>query len=211
MNAASIAIGIFDDHPIITDGMKGILGESDEFELTLVVNSKKDLFAELTEKIPRVLILDVVAPDVSGLDLFTEVREKYPDISLVAYTTLNSTILVENLLISGAHAYINKRQRPEEIREALREVCNGRKYVPEEFRFLLETINPLENPVNLTQREREILALVLDGKLSKEIADLLNISQNTVENHRANIFRKFEVSNLAELFKQAARLGYLGD
>lgn len=204
-------IGIFDDHPIISAGLKEFLAKSGDFSIDLVANTRQSLIEQLAVTEVDVLLMDVVAPDVSGLELFKTIRIEFPAIKIVAYTTLASPILVENLLQNGVHGYLNKRQPPTEISAAILIVCSGRRYVPEEYEFLLERESSMPESVDLTPREKEILLLVLDGKLSKEIAALLDISQNTVENHRSNLFRKFEVNNLAELFKQAARLGYLRD
>ena len=209
--SASHSVFIFDDHPIITDGVRTLLSKHNSLVISGTANTKAELDESLKESQPDVLILDVVAPDVTGLELFKTVSLEYPRVKLVAYTTLSSTILIENLLINGAYAYINKRQEPDEICRAILQVCNGEKYVPDAFLHLLKRDTREENPVKLSQRELEILNLILDGKLSKEIATILSISQNTVENHRTNLFKKFRVSNLAELFRQSARLGYLTD
>ncbi len=207
--AKLFSIGIFDDHPIITSGLTDLLIQSGNFSVDLVANTRDSLLDQLALGQIDVLLMDVVVPDVSGLELFKVVCTRFPGLKVIAYTSLTSPILVENLFIHGVHGYLNKRQSATEVTAAILQVCMGRQYVPEEFEYLLERESGVLVSVNLTPREHEILLLVLDGKLSKEIASLLDISQNTVENHRTNLFRKFEVANLAELFKQAARLGYL--
>ncbi len=211
MEKTTYNIGVFDDHPIITDAVKTMLQGHPSLKLTIAANTKDDLLKQLSTNLPDAMILDVVAPDVNGLELYNELRILYPTLKLLAYTTLSSVILIENILMSGAQAYINKRQKSEEVITALLQVCKGGQYVPEQYSFLLKKSTKTENSIQLTKREQEVLELILDGKLSKEIAEILFISQNTVENHRTNLFKKFQVSNLAELIKQAARLGYTKD
>lgn len=204
-------IGLFDDHPLMTDGLKTLLQTNEQFCIKLTNNSKETLLESLKNTPLDVLVLDVVAPDVNGLELFKIVANDYPNIKVIAYTTLTSVVLIENLLINGVKAYINKRQNSSEILAAILDVCHNKMYVPEQYQFLLKKERKITNPISLSTREQEVLDLILDGKLSKEIAELLSISKNTVENHRTNLFKKFQVSNLAELFKQAIRLGYSQD
>jgi len=211
MSEAQYSIGVFDDHPIITDSLNSIFEGDDFFCIKLISNKKEELFDKLKSISLDVLILDVIAPNINGLELFTSIGSNYPHIKIVAYTTLTSPILIENLLASGANAYINKRQKLTEVKAAILQVCEGKKYVPDQFSFLLKKREAKNKSVHLSRREQEILNLILDGKISKEIADMLFISKNTVENHRSNLFKKFQVKNLAELFKQAIRLGYSQD
>ena len=207
MSAPTYTIGLFDDHPIVTDGMLSVLSGKPEFNVQLVANTREDLLEQLETTSLDVLILDVIAPNITGLDLFKTVRNTYPAIRIIAYTSLTSTILIDNLLITGVSGYINKRQPPAEIYAAVLRVCEGGIYVPDDYRHLLEGLLH-KNPLHLTQKEQEILKLILKGKISKEIAAGLKISQNTVENHRTSLFKKFEVTNLAELYRKSTGMGY---
>jgi len=209
MDTKSYNIGVFDDHPIITSGIQNILKEDPALNLVLIANEKAALLEQLATQLVDILILDVVTPDVSGLELFEEIHQKYPEIYIVAYTTLTSTILIENILLAGARAYINKRQSAQEVLEALRRVGANQMYLPAQYQFLLKTSRKNTIAIQLSKREKEVLRLILDGKLTKEIASILSISKNTVENHRAKLFKKLKVSNLAELIKQATQMGYV--
>jgi DNA-binding NarL/FixJ family response regulator len=208
---SAYTIGVFDDHPVVTQGLKTLLAGDSKLQVSLVAHNSTELLDAIQKMPLDVLILDVIAPDVSGLELFQKIRTDFPRQKIVAYTTLSSPVLVENILLNGAKGYMNKRQSPEEIREALLKVCEGGRYVPEDYKHLLERRIPKGESVKITDREGEILSLILNGKTSKEIANQLSISLNTVENHRSNLFRKFEVKNVAELIRQATRLGFLSE
>ncbi|MGD1848177.1 MAG: LuxR C-terminal-related transcriptional regulator [Salibacteraceae bacterium] len=211
MEAVPLRIGIFDDHPLITNGLRALLATLPQYELVVCENQSTDLLDRLKSTTVDVLVLDIVAPNVEGLDLFKTIRKTYPKLSIVAHSSLTSTVLVDNLLQMGVQGYVSKRQPPETLFKALESVCRNEIYVPEQYQFLVQQSTVNQATETLTNREKQILQLIAKGLLSKEIAEQLFISANTVENHRANLFRKFQVKNVAELLRQAMRLGYLAD
>lgn len=204
-----ISIGIFDDHPVLASGLRSMLEAHSLLKISLVEHTRDGLINALQQCPLDVLIMDVVAPDVEGLELFKEVHQKFPGIAVLAYSTLKSPVLVENLLAIGVQGYVNKRQPASELLDALNAIVSGNTWVPEQYRHL--TVRSGTTPttlVELSAREKEIIRLIVDGKLSKEIANELGISQKTVENHRHRLFRKLEVNNVAELLKKVLSLGY---
>jgi len=206
--STQITIGIFDDHPILGAGLKAMLVEHTHLSVDFIALSREQLEDQLATNPPMILFCDVVAPGVEGLELFKYVTSSHPDIAVIAYTTLNSAILVENLLALGVRGYLNKRQSEAEVVAAIESVCAGQRSVPKQFDYLVKTSGAI-TAIDLSEREKQILREIVSGKLTKEIAASLNISKNTVENHRANLFRKLEVQNVAELLKKAMELGYL--
>ena len=206
--SAQITIGIFDDHPIMGVGLKAMLIEHAHLSVEFIALNREQLEEALTTSPPLVLFCDVVAPDVEGLELFKHLNAQHPDVAVIAYTTLNSAILVENLLALGVQGFVNKRQPEAQVIAAIQTVCEGGRSVPKQFDFLLGSPRTRE-AIELSDREKQILGEIISGKLTKEIAFELNISKNTVENHRANLFRKLEVQNVAELMKKAMELGYI--
>lgn len=198
-------IGIFDDHPLLAEGLKGLLSLS--YEVIFIANSEVELDDALSKQKPDLMITDVVVPGVEGLELFKKIKKEHSGIKILAHTSLSSTVLVEQLLMLGVNGYVNKRQEPETVIKAIGEIENGRVYVPEKFQFLVSSKK--SQAIELSKRENEILSLIVEGKITKEIADVLCISINTVENHRANLFKKFEVNNVAELITNSMQLGYI--
>ncbi|MEM7283406.1 MAG: response regulator transcription factor [Pseudomonadota bacterium] len=205
----TISIGIFDDHPVLGIGLRGMLAPYSDFQVNVLEQTRESLLTALHQQPVDVLILDVVAPDVEGLDLFKEIRTVFPDIAVMAYTTLKSPVLIENLMALGVQGYVNKRQPEAELIEAVTTVAAGKTWVPKAYEYLTKrSVYDEVAPVELSAREQEIVRMILDGKLSKEIAAELGISQKTVDNHRSRLFRKLEVNNVAELLKTVMSLGY---
>ncbi|MBS1636958.1 MAG: response regulator transcription factor [Bacteroidetes bacterium] len=204
-----IALGIFDDHPLTGKGIAHFfVNETDTIEVSFIKNTKADLLAQLETQNPEILVLDIIAPEVNGLELFELLHKKYPKIKLIAYTSLSSPILVENLLAIGVKGYINKKQPATDLLMAVRMVNDNSIYVPDDYSHLIKKFREISNN-NLSAREVEILKLIAQEKTSAKIAEELNLSINTIESHRKNIFYKLQVKNVAGMIMEAARLGYL--
>jgi DNA-binding NarL/FixJ family response regulator len=204
---AKIRVGLFDDHPLASKGLSDFISEQG-IEVIFNCTEKENLFREIESGKPEIVILDVLAPGVSGLEIFEEISRSQPHIKVIAYTSLNSIILVENLLSLGVLGFVNKKQEPVDIIECIQTVYNNNIYVPKEYSFLTSRYRVFNNNL-LSNREIEILKFIAKEYTSSEIAEKLAISVNTVENHRKNIFRKLEVKNLAGMIVAASRLGYI--
>ncbi len=204
-----IKLGMFDDHPIITDGLKGFLQNyKAEIEVIFSAENRAELLKALDENTIDVLIMDVVAPEVNGLDLFVEVLELYSDLKIIAYTTLKSIVLVENLLSIGVKGFVNKSQKSSDVYNAIIDINENQIVVPEKYKFLTSKFRESQT-VSLTKREIEIIHLISQEATTQEIAEKLLISTKTVENHKNNIFNKLEVKNAAGLILAATRMGYI--
>jgi DNA-binding NarL/FixJ family response regulator len=204
-----IQLGLFDDHPIIADGIASYIAKfPQEISIAFIAHTKEEVFTNLNVQFPNVLVLDVVAPDVNGLDLFTDILKINPAAKLIAYTSLKSVILVENLLSIGVKGYVSKTQSTNDLLTAIKDVNNGLIYVPQKYTFLTSKYRASENTA-LTKREFEILLFISKELTTQEIADQLLVSPKTIENHKINIFKKLEVKNAAGLILAATRLGYI--
>jgi DNA-binding NarL/FixJ family response regulator len=203
----NIKIGLFDDHPMTAKGVADYL-VSNQIDIAFTASNKIDLFIYLQENIIDILILDIVAPDVAGLELFEQIAVSHPDVIQIAYSTLNSPMLVENLLILGVKGFVNKKQEAADLLECILKVQEGDISIPEDFTFLTSRYHHLSSSI-LTPREIEILILISKELTSSDIATNLSLSIYTVENHRKNIFKKLDVKNLAGLIITASRLGYI--
>jgi DNA-binding NarL/FixJ family response regulator len=202
-----VTLGIFDDHPLTGKGVADFLKGESGFTVLFVKAGRQDLLDALATEAPDVLFLDILAADVKGLELFETVLKKYPRLKVIAYTSLTGTVLVENLLSLGVKGYLNKKQKPEDVLIAIDEVLNGHVYVPSDYAHL--TKKEHETYSGLSEREIEVLHLISRELTSGEVATQLNLSVNTIESHRKNIFRKLNVKNVAGMVREAARMGYL--
>lgn len=202
-----IALGIFDDHPFFIKGLNDFLGKYDFISIVFTASTKEDLERHLENKLPDILIMDVLAPDVTGLELYLNALKKYEAIKIIAYTSLRSEILVDSLLSLGVKGYVNKNQPPEDLMEAIKDVHYDLVSVPCEYKHLIPETTHVK--AVFTVRESEIMKLIAEGQTSDAIAKQLLVSLRTIENIKLNLFKKLDVKNAAELILIATRLGYL--
>ncbi len=200
-------LGIFDDHPAVGEALTRAFTERGA-QVSFFARTREQLLAQLGTERPDVLILDVVAEDIIGIELFRLIGERYPTLPLIAYTSLGSPLLVENLIRAGARGYVCKTEELDALCAAVRKVLQGKVHLPAEYAFL-NGQRMASDGITLSEREIEILRLIAREQTSKEIAERLSLSVNTVENHRQHIFSKLNVRNLAGLIVEGFRHGYL--
>jgi len=200
---------LFDDHPVVLEAVRNALREIDCLaEIVFSTSSRDELVREAKERLPDLLILDIISAEVSALELFDHFRKTQPEIAIIAYSGLSSPVLVENLLFFGVKGFVNKRQPLSDLLQAVCVVAEGRIYVPEDYKYLTSQFKG-DNTALLTERETHIVQLISAERTSEQIARELSISVNTVENHRKRIFIKLNVRNVAGMVLEATRLGYL--
>jgi len=205
-----------DDHDVVRRGLQALLESEPDFH---IVGEAKDGLeaAELVERLrPDVLVLDVVMPGLSGLEVIRRACRTSPHTRVVVLSMYDTQAYVLEALRAGAGAYVLKRSTSEELIRAIREVVNGQFYVSyplsrraiEAYAKRAEDIF-LDSYESLTNREREVLQLVAEGCSSSEIAGRLFISPRTVEGHRASIMRKLGLHSKTDLIRYALRRGIL--
>lgn len=195
-------IALYDDHPAITSSLKPI-----------IENSFKDTHCHLYSDVSKLkndsdnldfVILDIVTPDVKGLELFDWYISNFPEIKILAYSSLQSPILLENLSSKGVDGYLNKREDIDTLINAITAIIQDKKWYPHDVTYTEATVAQ-----SISERELEILELLSQGKITKEISTELFISSKTVDNHKSNLFKKFNSSNTIELLQKVRDLGYI--
>ena len=206
-----INIAFFEDHPIVIKSLETIFSSDLRFSIKFMVSTKNDLFETLNlNNDIDVLVLDLLAADVQGTELFDFVLKMHPKIKIIAFTSISSATLVENLLGIGVKGYVNKKEPIEHLSEAIIKVHNDKISLPDDYAFLRRvTIEPKQ--VLLSKREIEVLNLIVNGFTTNEIALKLSITVSTIESHRAKISTKLNVKNLAGMIREAAKLGYISE
>jgi DNA-binding NarL/FixJ family response regulator len=202
-----IILGIFDDHPFFITGLRDFLEQHDFISIAFTASTKQDLEKELSNKLPDILIMDVLAPDVTGLELYVNTRKSYDSLKIISYTSLRSKVLIDSLLSIGVKGYVNKNQLPGDLLEAIKDVHYDLVSVPEEYKDLIPETTHVK-PI-FTQRESQIMTRIANGQTSEAIAKELLVSLRTIENIKLNLFKKLGVKNAAELILTASRLGYI--
>lgn len=160
--------------------------------------------AFLYQQQPDVLLLDINMPDKSGIDLCKEIKEKYPEILIIGLSSFNQQSYIQKMMQNGASGYVLKNASREEIVSAIESVINGDTFLSSEASVTMRENKDAQIPV-ITRREKEVLQLIAEGLINKEIAEKLFISTTTVDTHRNSLLSKFDVKNTANLIKLAAQ------
>ena len=211
MNDEKIKIIIVDDHPLFRKGIKTVLSAEENIEIIGEAGDGETALTLAKEKIPDVLILDINLPDKSGIEIAQEINSFNKEIKIIFLTMYNEEDLFNAAFDAGASAYLLKENAVDEVLTAVTEVNGGANYICNSVgSFLLnrqkKTANlALGNPgiKELSEKEREILKLIAQGKTSKEIGDTLFVSYKTVENHRSRICNKLGIKGSFPLLKFA--------
>lgn len=204
-----IRVALADDHPIVGKGIVSELAYIPNIEIVFVAHSREELLQNIENHSLDVLILDVVMPGVSSTDLFKEVNKLHPALNMIAYTSLNSPILIKTLYKQeGVKGYVNKNDEIVDLLTAIEIVATSDIYISDKYLHLIAS-KYSDNLQVVSLREKEVLKLLMEQYTTKQIAERLFISVNTVESHRKNLFSKFEVENMAGLISEAIKQGYL--
>lgn len=194
-----ISIALVDDHEIVRQGLHSFLSEIDDFSILAEGNDGKSAINIVSEFEPDILLLDMILPDITGLEAFIEIKKldkKTKIIFLSSYSNADSAIPA---IRSGAAGYLLKDINPNDLIKAIREVKGGAlKIHPDIAALLVEELNTKDDYdifQQLTTREIEVLKLIGQGKSNKEIASELNISLLTVKTHVSHILDKMDFAD----------------
>lgn len=199
----AIKLFITDDHYMVIEGIHSLLSHEPPIEWMGHATNGASCLAFLKQHEPDVILMDINLPDISGIDLCKEVKEKYPSVFIIGLSTFNQQSFIEKMMYNGASGYVLKNATQEELLEAITIVAKGKTYLSFE---VAQTIrNKPEASIILTRREKEVLELIADGMTNNMIAEKLFISSTTVDSHRKNLLTKFDVKNTASLIRLASQ------
>lgn len=196
-----IRVAIVDDHRILTDGLQNLIDESGIGRVVGIAHSAKDCRHSIGFWNPEVLLLDVGLPDINGVDFCKELKTQYPKVKVLALTTHNEYSVVRQMLENGASGYLIKNAMVEEVLTGIETVANGEIFLCHEINLLMN--RPKETHIWLSQREREMLTLVVEGLTNTEIADRIFLSPETIKSYRKNLLLKLNAKNTAVLVRIA--------
>lgn len=205
-----IRVSITDDHDLFRSGVASLFNDSSNIQVVAQTGSGEDLLEILKEQEVDVALVDISLKKMNGLDTIVEIKKLHPNTKTIMLTMHNDSPYVLKALRNGASGYLLKDSDEDELKKAIEEVYNGKRYVNQTVsEIILDAMNTEEEVKSLSKREIEILELVAKGKTAKQIAQELFISTRTVETHRSNMMKKLKAQNTVELVNKATSLGLL--
>jgi DNA-binding NarL/FixJ family response regulator len=211
-------IVIVDDHTLVRQGLKRIIGEMADLEVIGEAGDGLELLKLLEKITPHMILLDISMPNLRGNEAIREIKALHPEVKILILTMHKEKEYLYQAISAGANGYFLKEDADTELSTAIETIRRGKIYispllsgdVADDWAQTYRGKSKLPyEPDNLTTREREVLKMIAEGKSSKTIADLLFISVRTVERHRANLMDKLSLKKTANLVKYATQKGYV--
>ena len=202
-----IRVMIVDDHTMVRRGLATILKVFDDLILAGEAENGVAAITLCGEVLPDVILMDMVMPEMDGAAATRVIRQKYPQVQVIALTSFKEGELIKNALEAGAIAYLLKDVSADDLSRAIRAAHAGRATLsPEAAQSLVETANqPPALGLDLTEREREVLALMVEGLNNTQIAGRLTVSPSTIKSHVSNVLSKLGVASRTEAVTLALR------
>lgn len=210
----TIKILIADDHRIVREGIRTLLGNESDIEVIAEAENGREAVKLALKLKPDITIMDIGMPELNGIEAIKKIRREITTARIIVLSMHSEQDFIWKTFKAGAYAYLLKDCAAGELVTAIKRVNSGKKYISED---ISETViqdfvgSKVEDSeafyVPLTEREKEVLQLLSEGKSTKEIAEILFISSKTVESHRKNIMERLQIFSLPELTKYAIRSG----
>src|ERR1044071_1254600 len=212
-----IRILIADDHGIVRKGLRLQLEQNNAFEVVGEATEGREAVRMAEEWMPDIVIMDIAMPNLNGIQATTQVIKKNPQIGVIILSMYSDETYLTRTLAAGAKGYLLKENADKDLDVAVRAVAQGKPFFSpaiantllEDYMRQLQQRGLQDSYDLLTEREKEILQLVAEGKSNKDVASILNLSQNTVETHRTRIMQKLGLHSTADIVLYAVRKGII--
>jgi two-component system response regulator NreC len=213
----NIRILIADDHVIVREGVRLLLQSEPDIEVVAEASNGREALAKARQLLPNIVLMDIAMPEMNGLEATAAIRRELPQVQVLALTMHEDYEYFLELLHQGASGCVLKGASSAELLAAIHAVHEGGIYIHPSMAKNLVTdyigrMEPGEDRARfdgLSDRERQVLKLVAEGKTSREVADELVLSVNTVQTHRAHIMAKLNLHNGADIVRYALRKGLI--
>jgi NarL family two-component system response regulator LiaR len=203
----AIRVMLVDDHNVVRSGLATFLKAYDDLELVGEAKNGVEALDLCHTSKPDVILMDLMMPEMDGIEATRAILENYSEIKIIAMTSFDEEELVHGVLAAGAMSYLLKNVTSDELATAIRDAFSGKSTLsPEATRALIRATRPTKQPsFDLTEREMEVLNLVVQGQSNQQIADAMFISVATVKAHISSILSKLQVSSRAEAIAYAIK------
>lgn len=210
-----LKIILADDHTVTRAGIRSVLEANGNYQIVAEAENGRDAVCFVNEEEPDIAILDITMPDLNGIDAAVQILQSNPGVKIVILSMHSDKQYVERALKVGISGYLLKDCALDEILDALKAIEKGNCYLSpnitgivfEHFQKSQASGKPPSSPISLSMRENEVLQLLTEGKTTKEIASIINVSIKTIEAHRKQIMDKLGLNSIAQLTKYAIREG----
>jgi len=205
-----LKIMIVDDHKILRDGLRNMIEKYPNFKVVGEATDGREALKLSQSLKPDVVIMDVAMEGLNGVEATQQIVQQSPEIKIIGLSMHSNKRFILGMFKAGAYGYLLKDSDSSELIEAIKKVAQNKKYISQRISGAIvdELISPTrKEETELSQREKEILQLIAEGKSSKEIAEILFLSSKTVDSHRKNIMDKLELYNIPDLTKYAIKTG----
>lgn len=221
---SNIRLMLVDDHQVIRTGLKSFLQTQPDFEVVAEAGNGREAVNFALETRPDIIIMDISMPEMDGLEATRRLREKWPQVIVLALTVHEDKFYFMKMLEAGASGYLTKQAASDDLVQAIHTVAKGNIYLQpalarwllEDYQHMIESPSP-EKPEKgetiglhaLSARERGVLEMVAQGLNNNEIGEKLNLSHKTIARHRERIMSKLNIHSRTELVKFAIRSGLI--
>ncbi len=215
---SNINVLIADDHSVVREGLCKLIDEQKDMKVLDTAADGLKAVKKVKELKPDVALLDIQMPELNGLEAVGLIKEAVPETQVVLLSMHKKDAYVHQALTAGAMGYVLKASPTTDVLEAIRAVHRGEYYLSSKINSKLITAflksrtekPPVSGYDLLSEREQQVFRLLVEGKSSAEIADILCISPKTVEKHRANTMKKLDIHNMVSMVKYAIKIGIIG-
>ena len=212
-----IKILVVSPSPIISQGISALLTREPDFEVTAEAHSGKQALQKIREGGVEMVLMDAHLSDMDGAEVTGQIKERYPQVEVIALSIVDPSDCALNMLRAGALGCLMKNFTIADLREAIHQVFSHQTFICptstqlliEQFQQWTDSRHPPRLSSVLTAREKEVLKLLATGKTNAKIGEILKISSKTVEAHRRNIISKLKVNTVAELTRYAITVGLI--
>ena len=214
---SAIKVLLAEDHTIVRKGIRALLDAVTDIEVVGEAENGREAVEKVGQLLPDVVLMDNTMPTLNGLEATRQIKKQFPEIMVLILTMHTDEEYIFQFLQAGASGYLIKKTAPKELVSAIKAVHRGdsflspsisRKVIDEYLRHVEET-DKTDSYTQLTNREREVLQLIVEGLSNKEIAEQLHLSVKTIGNHRINLMEKLDIHNVSDLTKYAIRKGII--
>jgi DNA-binding NarL/FixJ family response regulator len=209
----SVRIVLVDDHRLVRAGIRALLEKTPQGEVVGEAADGREAFALIEKQRPDIVLIDIAMPGLNGLDAVDRIKKEWPETKVIILSMHANEEYVVRALRSDVSGYLIKDAAVEELEDAIRTVTEGEVYFSRRIskrviRDYLTNTDEIRGPLEqLSSRQREVLQLIGEGKNTKEIADILQVSVKTIEAHRLQLMQRLDIHDIPGLVKFAIRTG----